>query len=70
MDNIISLIEKYPHLVVYLFLSIIFAVTYSYYGRKAYYNKKYYKRFRIVHIITAIILFIMIIYAACAIWIF
>jgi uncharacterized membrane protein len=63
MNDIISLITKYPHLVVCFFLSVFIAITQSYYGRKAYYhkNEKYRKQYRTVNIITCVILLIMIV---------
>jgi predicted aminopeptidase len=67
MERIVSLFTKNPHLIWYLCLSVFvitFCVIYTYYyKRKANYpqNAKYRKQFKIVHIITSIIVFLFVI---------
>jgi uncharacterized membrane protein len=64
MNAIISLITKYPHLVVCFFLAIFIAITQSYYGKKMYYSKdiKYRKQYRIMHIISCVMLLILFVF--------
>jgi uncharacterized membrane protein len=63
--NIISIIEKYPHIVIFFFISLFFAVTQIYYRRKLYYHKdkKYHKQYRIVWVIYLFIVIIVATYA-------
>jgi putative copper export protein len=64
-----SPILEYLHLIICFFM-ILFAITQRYYCRKAYHNKNYVKQYKIVNIITAIIMFILIVVAICKTWIF
>jgi hypothetical protein len=63
IDYITSLINRYPHLPVFFFLTALFAITQLKYGWQAYHYKseKYNRQYRIVNKITAIILVVVVI---------
>jgi hypothetical protein len=62
-DYIISLINRYPHLPVFFFLSALFAITQLKYGWQAYHykNEKYTRQYRIVNKITTVIFLLVVI---------
>jgi hypothetical protein len=62
-DYIISLINRYPHLLVFFFLSAFFVITQLKYGWQAYHykNERYTLQYRIVNKITTVIFLLVVI---------